>query len=81
MMGPAFMANEPLSARFGYRWRSSRAGQAHYRLTRWIAARKLDLAERLLVDAVIEIDRHAIVSNQAASLYRAFEAYCAKRGR
>jgi hypothetical protein len=68
------MANETLGTRLGYMWRSTKAGHAVYRLKLWVAKRKLDLADRLLVEAIIAIDRHAIVSPQASSLVRAFEA-------
>lgn len=79
MIGPAFMANESLGTRVGYRWRSTRLAQSLHRFKVRLAERKLDRAERALVEAVREIDRHAIVSTKAAALYRGFEAWAYRR--
>lgn len=51
------------------------------RFALWRARRILDHAEVALIRAIQEIDRHAIVSLQASSLYRAHEARLLRLGR
>ena len=65
----------------GYRFRGSALGQALHSLKVRVASRKLDKAERLLREAVHEINIHAIVSPQAAALFRAAEAFDARINR